>query len=126
MVERVEGLFVSSHRLSVGSTLGPAHPHLPAIVQRFLPHLPADGVVREPFDMFGNTLGVHLLHGVHDRGMVCSPALLEEAPVGDLVSQRVLEDVLEVGKEARFVEELGALQVGQPAAQRVLGLLGDR
>ena len=34
------------------------------------------------------------------------PLFVQERAVGDLVSQRVLEGVLEIGKEARLVDEL--------------------
>ena len=40
-----------------------------------------------------------------------APPLLEQAAVGDLVRERVLEGVLEVGEQARLVEELRGLQV---------------
>ena len=55
-----------------------------------------------------------------------APALLEQAPVGDLVGERVLEGVLEIREQARLVEELRPLEVPEPLAQAVLGLLRDR
>ena len=39
--------------------------------------------------------------------------------------ERVLEGVLEIREEARLVEELGGLEVGEPATQLFLGQLGD-
>jgi hypothetical protein len=42
------------------------------------------------------------------------------------VGQRVLERVLEIGKEPRLVEELGGLEIGQGAAQIVLVVVCDR
>ena len=50
----------------------------------------------------------------------------EEAPVGHLMRERVLEGVLEVGEEARLVDELGRLKVSQPATERLLVLVRDR
>src|SRR3712207_7918801 len=38
----------------------------------------------------------------------------------DLVGQRVLESVLQIGEQARLVQELGALQPAQPITQLVL------
>jgi len=38
------------------------------------------------------------------------PPFLEEAPVGDLVGQSVLERVFTLGKEVGFVEKLGLLE----------------
>ncbi len=54
------------------------------------------------------------------------PALVEEASVGHLVRERVLERVFEVGEEARLVEELGRLEMGEPSAQLLLTLVRDR
>ena len=39
--------------------------------------------------------------------------------------QGVLEGVLTLGKEARLIEELGGLEVRQPAMQDLLGQLGN-
>src|SRR5215475_15920194 len=43
-----------------------------------------------------------------------SPTLLQDAPVGDLVCQGVLERVLTVGKQAGRVEKLSRLEMSQP------------
>ena len=67
----------------------------------------------EPFD------------GVDNPGVQGSPPLLEQAAVGHLVGQGVLEGVCELREEAGFVEELGGLEVAEPAAQLLLGQLGD-
>ena len=53
------------------------------------------------------------------------PPLLEQAAVGHLVRQGVLEGVVLLGEEPRLVEELGRLQVRQTAVQRRLGQLGN-
>jgi hypothetical protein len=44
-----------------------------------------------------------------------------QAPVRDLLGQRVLEGVLEIGEELRLVEELGGLQRVERRSQDVLG-----
>ena len=50
-----------------------------------------------------------------------------EAAVGDLVGQRVLERVLELGEQARLVEELGGLEASRdPARSASSGSVGDR
>ena len=54
-----------------------------------------------------------------------TPPLLQEAPIGYLVGEGVLEGVGELWEEARFVEELGGLQVPEPTVQRLLGQLRD-
>ena len=60
------------------------------------------------------------------RGVERAPALLDHAAVGHLVGEGVLERVLEVGKEARLVQELRRLQLREGAPQLVLCHLRDR
>jgi hypothetical protein len=50
-----------------------------------------------------------------------APPVVKQTAVGHLVGQAVLEGVLEIGEEPRFVEELGGLKLGQAPAQRLLG-----
>ena len=52
--------------------------------------------------------------------------LLEEAPVGDLVGEGMLERVLEVGKEPRLIEELSGLEPVESPVELVVGELSDR
>jgi hypothetical protein len=66
-------------------------------------------VVRERFDMLVQPIFVEPLQRLDNARVESTPPLLEHTTVGDLVGQRMLERVLEVGKEARFVEELGGL-----------------
>ena len=42
-----------------------------------------------------------------------TPAILEEAPVGDLLGQGVLERVLEFREQRGLVKELGGLEAGE-------------
>ena len=53
------------------------------------------------------------------------PPLPQEAVVGHLVGQGMLEGVVRLGEQAGLVEELGGLQVRQAAVQGGLGQLGD-
>src|SRR5438128_11460703 len=53
------------------------------------------------------------------------PPLLEEAHVGYLMGQGVLEGVFALGEQARLVEKLGCLEVRNTAMQRLLGHLGN-
>ena len=77
----------------------------------------------QPLDLLGQALGVEPLDGLDDPGVERAPPVLEQAVVGHLVREGVLEGVLEVGHEPRLVEELGGLQVRETAPQ---GLLGQR
>ena len=54
------------------------------------------------------------------------PMLVQEPVVDDLVRQRVLEAVLELGEEADRVDELGGHEPVDDALELLLGLVGDR
>jgi hypothetical protein len=49
-----------------------------------------------------------------------APPLLQEATVGDLMGESMLESEFALGEEARLVEELGGLQVGKATLERRL------
>ena len=70
--------------------------------------------------------GVASLDGLDGPGVESTSALLQEAPIGHLVSQRVLEGVLNVREQARFVEELGRLEPGEAIGQRLVRVLRRR
>src|SRR4029450_4452399 len=53
------------------------------------------------------------------------PPLQQEAVVGHLVGESVLEGIGKVGEEARLIEELGRLQAGEALTQVHLGHPGD-
>src|SRR5262245_1684513 len=58
--------------------------------------------------------------------MKCTPLVVEQAPVGDFLSERVLEAVLEVGEQLHRGEKLRGLKVRENAAKRVLRQPTDR
>ena len=66
------------------------------------------------------------LDRVDDPRVKLAATLLQQAAVRDLVRERVLEGVLEIRKEPGLVEELGGLQVVEPATERLVRQLGDR
>src|SRR4030095_15213627 len=98
---------------------------LPKIVHRFLSQLAAEGVMGESLDVLAEALPGKRLDRVQGPRVEIPAALLQQAAVRDLVRERVLERVLEIRKEARLVEELGGLKVGQPSTQVSFGQLGD-
>ena len=91
----------------------------PEVGHGLLPHFASHRVMGEPLRLLAQATGGVMLHGFDDSGMELPTAIVEEASVGDLVGQGVLERVLEIGKEARLVEELGGLQPGETSAQGV-------
>ena len=76
----------------------------------------------EPLDLLAEAVSVERLDRLDDPRVERAAPLLQQAAVGDLVRERVLEGVLEIREQPRLVEELGRLELGEPAAQRVLGL----
>jgi hypothetical protein len=66
---------------------------------RFLPHLAPERVVGQSLDMFGQTVRIELFDSLDDPGVEGTPALLQEAAVGHLMGERVLEGVLQVREE---------------------------
>jgi hypothetical protein len=75
-------------------------------------------------NLFGEAVGETRLDGLYDPGMEHAAARGEERPVRHLVREGVLERVLEVGKEARLVEELSGLQVVESATERLVREVG--
>ncbi len=76
--------------------------------------------------MFTQPVRVEPLDRGHDLRVQLAAPVLQQAPVGHLVRERVLEGVLQVREELRLVEELRLLQMREPAPQGLLRLLRDR
>src|SRR2546430_4220385 len=126
MRERRDGRFVADDRFAVGGS-PPGFPRRAMeVVDRFLPELTAEGVVSEPLEMLGEAVGIERLDCLRESGMEQSSAIVEQAPVGDVVSQRVLERDLDIREEGELVEELCGLQASEPVAKRFLAEPGDR
>ena len=134
VVSRVSGRWRSapsacsrvSGGLAVGRPLDGPEPRLAKIAGRFLPQLPAQGVVGEPLGLLGAALGREPLDGLGDASVQGALLLMEQPLVRHLVRERMLERVLEVREESGLVEELGGLQAGEVGAHLVLRRVGDR
>ena len=83
-------------------------------------------MVGEPFNVLAQPVLIEAFDGADDPGIEVAAPVVEEAPVGHLMRERVLEGVLEVGEQARLVKKLGRLKVTQPATERLLVLVRDR
>ena len=81
---------------------------------------PREGMVREPLDLLGRAGPDRASRWPRRSAREARAPVVEQAAVGDLVGQRVLEGVLELGEQARLVQELGGLEAGEPAAQLLL------
>ena len=91
-------------------------PCLPVVCQGLVPYLAPQGVVCYAFNLLGYAVPSECLEGLDDAGMQHPPPLQQQAVVGHLVGQGVLKGVFMLGKEARLVEELGGLQMGEAQA----------
>src|SRR5712691_2170325 len=79
----------------------------------------------EPLDLFAKPIGVKLLYGLHDARVDVATAIAEHPAVGDVVSEGMLESVLQVGKQLCRIKKLGLLQIPEQAAEVVLRQPGN-
>ena len=123
--EGLEGLLEGGHRLAErGAVVGPGAGLL-AVGHGLVPHLAPQGMVRQAFDLLGHPLGRQRLEGLDNARVQPPPPLQQEAAVGHLVRQGMLEGVFRLGEQAGLIEELRRLEVRQAAVQRLLGQVGN-
>jgi hypothetical protein len=82
-------------------------------------------MMRQLLVMLGKPVSVQLLYRLDDPRMHRAAPLLDEAGVGDLMGQGVLEGVLGFGKEPCLVEELRALEASETQLERALVITHD-
>jgi hypothetical protein len=140
--EGLEGLLEGGHRLTEGGAVVGPGAGLLAVGDGFVPHLASQGMVCQAFDLvrglpscrkalrlrshLGHLLRRKRLKGLDDAHVQEAPPLLDEAAVGHLVREGMLEGIDSLGDKARLVEELARLQVGKVAVQYRLRQLGNR
>jgi hypothetical protein len=124
MREGTKRLLEVPHGLAVGRSRHGLLPRLPAIRQGLGPHLAPEGMIGQPFHLLGHLISGKRLQGRDDPGMECPPPLLEQRLIGHLLGEGVLEGVLYIGEEARLVEKLSRLQMGEAQAERLLRHVG--
>jgi hypothetical protein len=78
----------------VGCPRDGPEPRLAEIGDCPLPQLPAQGVVGQPFSLLADALGSEPLDGPGDAGVQSAPPVVEQALIGHLMRERVLERVL--------------------------------
>ena len=81
--------------------------------------------MREPLDLFGHAVCTDLFEHRHAPGVQRAAPFLEEAAIGHIVGEGVLEGVFKFREQARLVEKLGGPEVGHALPQLVIGLLRD-
>jgi hypothetical protein len=82
-------------------------------------------VVGQPLRLLGDALSRDLLDSLGDAGMQLTAPVQQQALVGHLVRERVLERELDVRKEPDLVEELRGLQAGKISANLSLRRVGN-
>ena len=112
--------------LQVGRPTQGLCPGLPQVADRLVPLLGPKRVVGQALDVLDEPVGIAPLDRLHDLAVQPSTALLEQAAVGDVVRQSMLERVLDVREHARFVEKLGGLEPPDRGVELGLALPGDR
>jgi hypothetical protein len=71
----------------------------------------------KPVDVLVEAIGMKALDGLYDARVQREAPFMEQAAVGHIVSESVLEGILMVGEGPRLVKELGPLEVGKTALQ---------
>jgi hypothetical protein len=77
-------------------------------------------MAREALDVLAQAIGVEMLDGPNNSRVEHSPALLEQAAVGDLVCKGMLERVFDFGEKPGLVQEFGRLQPRETLTQFVV------
>ena len=117
----LEGLLKIGHRLAERCAgIGPGA-GLPAVEHGLAPHLASQGMVRQAFDLLSSPVGRQRLKRLDQARVQHPPPLQQEAAIGHLVGQGMLEGVVRLGKQARLVQELRRLEVRQATVQRLFG-----
>jgi hypothetical protein len=82
-------------------------------------------MVRQALDLLGHPVPGECFKGLDNPGVEHPSPLQQEAAVGHLVRQGMLEGIFALWEKPRLVEKLGGLQARQAALQRVFRQLGD-
>jgi hypothetical protein len=83
-------------------------------------------MVGQAFDVLAEPIGIAPLDRLHDLAVEAAAPVLEQAPVGDVVCEGMLEGVLDVREDSRLVQELGGLEPPDRGAELGLVPLGNR
>lgn len=103
---------------------GPAG-RLEEVIDGAIPGLAVDRVLGQRLGVAREPPGVETFHGAERRRMELPPSIVKQTGVGDLVRQRVLERVLDLGEQARLVEEFRSGEPGQRVPQDRPGDVAD-
>ncbi len=82
-------------------------------------------MMRQAFHLLGHPVPGEPFQGFDDAGMQRPPPLVQQTPIGYLVRQGMLEGVFQLGEEARLVQELRGLKVGEVVVQFGIQQVGN-
>src|SRR5262249_46847133 len=122
----LHGLLEVGRRLDIRRPGQGLQARLPEISKRLFPHFSAKCMMGEAIDPLNEAVGIQSLDTLGDACVEPSTPVVDEAAIGNLMGQRVLERVFEIREESRFIEQLGALKPGEPAPEVVVREAGDR
>src|SRR5207245_10207487 len=122
--QRLEGDLVELDGLVVHAERRRALGGHPRVPDDLVPDLAAGEVVDELLGPLLEATGVDLLDRRTDQRVQATPLGLEQRGVGDVLGQRVLEDVLELAEAALLVDQLDSLELAQALLELLLEI-GD-
>ena len=114
----VDGLLVQLDHLPMGRASAGLVASEAGVADGLLPQLCTMRVVRQGLELLVEAIAVDGFEDVHHSRVKRAATVVEQAAVGDLVGERVLERVLELGVETRLVEEFGGLQAERRAKSK--------
>src|SRR5712691_1875821 len=90
---------------------------LSAVRQGLGPHFAPQGMVGQAFDLLGYLVPVDRFEALDNPGVEHPSPLQQEAAVGHLVRQGMLEGIVALREQPRLIEKLGGLQARQATLQ---------
>ena len=125
MLYRGQCLLKEYHRFPIGPAPHGLDSRLPAVLERFVPHLAPDSVDGQAVDVVGQTVAGERFQRLDNPRMQHAPPLREQTAVCHLAGQRVLKGVGVLREEVGLVDKLGCLEVPEAVVHGRLGQLGD-
>src|SRR5262249_38618017 len=124
--KRLDRLLEVGSRLRVGRARHRLRARLPAVGDGLIPDLAADRVVGQRFHLLAESLAaVEALEGADYPSMEEPPLLVEKSAVDHVVSECMLEGVLDLRQEAGLVDELRGLETPERRVQLVRAGFGN-
>src|SRR5206468_3302534 len=112
-----ESLFEARHGFRIGRAVGGLGPGLTEICDGLVPNFAAEGMVGQAVDVLSQPVSMQVLNRRQDPSVEGPPSIREDACVGHLVAQSVLEDVFPLWDELRLMEELAPMKLREAGTE---------